>query len=429
MSAPDRDGSKLLGVGGRTIERRAIVVHAGLAVGFGIALIGRLAATNGVIATDFTAFWTGWWLILHGQAGVLYDPAAQRAAQQAIMAGFQFQGGLMAFLNPPHVAVAGLPFGWLADHAGERVAFLVWTAGNIGLLVTLDRWLREAWGASAGPTRWVITTALVAFYPVFQTLNIGQTSLLLGVAAMGLYRAVASSQPVAGAGWLLALTVKPQLMPAVLVFLLASRCWRMLACFAAMMLAAIVTTAAALGTTIWTTYLLHLRELEPYWGTGTPGHMRNIRGLLTRVVGSIGQPAIDAASYGVWIAGTLLVACALFAWRLHKATDIRPGYSLALAVGLLVSPHLFVQDVVVWTIPLMLYTAALRDAGRRWQPFATFALCWPVLFAVGHFADIRTGDPALSVETQVAALIAAAAMIAVGARRLALAFRVPAALT
>jgi len=420
MSAHDRDDSKPLGAGRRSIERRAIVVHAGLAVGFGIALIARLAATSGAIATDFTAFWTGWWLILHGQAGLLYDAAAQREAQQTLMAGFQFHGGLMAFLNPPHVALAGLPFGWLADHAGERVAFLVWTAGNLGLLVTLDRWLREAWGATTGPTRWLITTALLAFYPVFQTLNIGQTSLLLGVSAMGLYRAVASSQPLAGGAWLLALTVKPQLMPAVLVFLLARRCWRTTGYFAAMLLAAIVATAAVLGTTIWTTYVIQLRALEPYWGTGTPGHMRNVRGLLTRVVGSIGQPAIDATSFGVWIGGTLLVAGALFAWRLHKATDIRPGYSLALAVGLLVSPHLFVQDVVVWTVPLTLYAAALRDAGQRWQPFATFALSWPVLFAVGHFVDIRTGDPALSVESQVAALIAATALIAVGARRLAL---------
>src|SRR4029079_18133767 len=156
----------------------------GLAVGFGIALAATLTSRDGVIATDFTAFWTGWWLILHGQAAVLYDAVAQRAAQQMLMEGFQFHGGLMAFLNPPHVALAGLPFGWLADHAGERVAFLVWTAGNVGLLVTLERWLREAWGPTDRPTRWVITTALVAFYPAFLTLNIGQTSLLLAVAAM-----------------------------------------------------------------------------------------------------------------------------------------------------------------------------------------------------------------------------------------------------
>jgi hypothetical protein len=400
------------------IDRKILAVHTGLTAGFGIALLGTLISREGVIATDFTVFWTGWWLILHGQGAGLYDAALQRTVQQMLMAGFQFHGGLMAFLTPPHAALAGVPFGWLADHVGERAAFLLWTAGNVSLLATLDRWLREQWGATTGPARWLITTALGAFFPVFQTLNIGQTSLLLGVASLGLYRAVASSREVTGGAWLLALSIKPQLMPALLVFLIAKRCWRMLAWAGAMLLTAAAATAAVLGPTVWVHYLDHVRALESYWGTGTPGYMRNLRGFLTRVIGSMGEPAISSASYGIWIVGTVIVAVALFTWRIHKLTDDRPPYSAALAIGLLVSPHLFVADVLIWAVPLMLYTAALRDAGRDWQPFAAFALSWPVLFAVGHVIDLRTGDPALSVVSQVIVCMVATAAIFAGTRRL-----------
>ena len=402
--------------------RKVLIVHVGLGVGFGIALILTIMSPGGVVATDFTVFWTGWWLILSGQAPLLYDAGAQRAAQHMLMAGAQFQGGLMAFINPPHVALAGVPFGWLADHAGERAAFLVWTAGSVALLVRLDRWLREAWGETDGPSPWLLTSALVAFYPVFQTLNIGQVSLLLGVAVLGLYRAIDSSQPRSGAAWLLALSIKPQLMPALLVFLVARRCWGVIAYAAAMMLVAGSLTAALLGPLIWVDYAVHLGELEHFWGTGTPAHMRNVRGLLTRLPGFMGQPAIDAVSLGIWVTATLLLAVVFLYFRIHRLQDSRPTYSFAVAAGLLVSPHLFVQDVLIWTVPLVLYAGALRDAGRRWRPFATFALCWPTLFALGHILDLRMGGgPAISVISQIAALVVATAMIGVGTWRLSVA--------
>jgi hypothetical protein len=398
------------------LGRRVIVaVHSTVALSFAISLLRKLLTPEGVVATDFTVFWTGWWLILHGQGHALYNEAAQRATQQALMNGFSFQGGLMAFLNPPHAALAGLPFGWLADHAGERVAFIAWTSVNVALLLYLDRRLRETLRVTEGPARWIVTSALFAFYPVFHTLNVGQMSLLLAVAALELHRAVDASQPRAGAAWFLALTIKPQLVPAVLVFLIGRRRWKLIAYAIGALALAAAITAMVLGPAIWVDYARQVGQLEHFFAQGTPAHMLNLRGSLTRALGSSEQPPIDAAAYAIWIAATLLVAV-LFAYRrIHEAQDTRAAYALALAVALLSSPHLFVQDAVVWTVPLALYTAALMDIGADWRPIAGFVLSWPLLFIVVRLVDLA-GDqgPRLRIDPLVITLIVATVVIGRG---------------
>jgi glycosyl transferase family 87 len=398
------------------LGRRVIVaVHFALALGFAVSLVRTLLTPEGVVATDFTVFWTGWWLILHGQAHVLYDEAAQRAAQQVLMSGFSFQGGLMAFLNPPHAALAGVPFGWLADHAGERAAFIAWTAISVALLVVLDRRLRETLGVTEGPARWMVTSALFAFYPVFHALNIGQMSLLLAVAALGLHRAADGSRPVAGAAWFLALTIKPQLVPAVFVFLVARRCWRLIAYALGALALAAAITAAVLGPGIWLDYARQVGHLEQFFAQGTVAHMLNLRGSLTRALGASAEPSIDAAAYAIWIVATLLVAVVFASRRIHEAQDTRAAYGLALAVALLSTPHLFVQDAVLWTVPVALYTAALRDSGANWRPFAGFVLSWPILFVVVRLVDLAGGQaPRLRIDPLVVALIVATVVIGRG---------------
>jgi uncharacterized membrane protein len=257
-----------------------------------------------------------------------------------------------------------------------------------------------------------MTSALFGFYPVFHALNIGQMSLLLAVAALGLHRAVEASEPRAGAAWFLALTIKPQIVPAVFVFLVARRCWRLLAYALGALALAAAIAAAVLGPTIWFVYARQVGALEHFFGQGTPIHMLNLRGLLSRALGSSAQPSIDVVAYVIWIVAFVLVGL-LFAYRrLHEAQDTRAAYALALAVALLTSPHLFVQDTVVWIVPLALYTAALRDSGANWRPFAGFALSWPILFTVVRLIDLAGGHgPRLRIDPLVIVLIVATGVI------------------
>src|SRR5262249_34394727 len=133
--------------------RGPMAIYLGLAVGYAAVLIKDLVSPDIITATDFTVFWGAWHQILHGQALSLYDEAAQRTTQQLLMHGRYFEGGLMAFLNPPHAALAGVPFGWLADRAGESTAFVAWTAGNLALLALLVRELAAEWEPESAEQR------------------------------------------------------------------------------------------------------------------------------------------------------------------------------------------------------------------------------------------------------------------------------------
>src|SRR3954454_19762669 len=197
-----------------TVNRACIAASAGLAIGYFVILVRDCVDLEILTATDFTVFWSAWHLILHGRAAELYSEAAQRSTQQLLMGGGYFEGGLMAFLNPPHFALATLPAGWLADNAGERTAFLAWGLANAGLLVVLIRRLLDEWGPFERPQhRVMLVAAMLAFYPVFVTLRTGQLSLLLAVALLGVYRAARAERPWVAGAWLTVLTFKPQLVP------------------------------------------------------------------------------------------------------------------------------------------------------------------------------------------------------------------------
>lgn len=394
------------------LGRRALIaVYIGLAIGFALQILRTLTTPGALLATDFTVFWTGWSLLLHGPASALYDAAAQKATQQSLMGGMHFQGGLMAFLNPPHAALAGVPFGWLADHAGERTAFLVWTGGNLALLAILDRYLRDEWGSSVRGHEWVLTCALLAFYPVFCAVNNGQTSILLAVAVLGVYRATERSHAWTAGAWLSVLSIKPQFLPMVLIYLAARRCWRVIGCAILMGVILAVLTTVALGPSIWFDYLTQVRHLEQFWGTGTPAYMLNVRGALTRVIGTGGQAAIDALAYAVWLFAMVLVGIVLVHRRVDRNQDARSAYAFVVAVALLTNPHLFIQDAVVWTVPLVLHAAASRGVSGESPLFAQFALSWPVLFAATRFLDAESGRQAMWLVPQMCVLTAAPLLI------------------
>jgi len=387
-------------------QRAIVAIYAGLAVGFVLATIRAVGAPGGITSTDFTVFSTGWWLILHGQGAALYDPHAQAAAQHIVMGGAQFEGGLLAFLNPPHAAVAGTPFGWLAERTSASLAFATWTACNVVLLWLFDRWLRESIGATAGAKRWTITFALLAFYPVFEVIRLGQVSLLLAVAVLGVYRAVIDSRPVAGAAWLLVLSIKPQLMLPMLVFLAVQRSTRLLMYAAAMSLVTAVATSIVLGPAIWLDYARHITELEQFFATGTPEYMLNVRGALSRA-GVLDPPTIERVAFALAITASAILGVMLARQRIHARNEIRAAFAMSVATALLFSPHFFVQDAVIWAVPIVLIAEASWTRESR-RPFITaFALGIPVLFAFAHFAESgRHPAPRFPFDAQFAVLVA-----------------------
>jgi glycosyl transferase family 87 len=400
-----------------SLERGAVVTHLRrlvtslhvlLAIGFASSAVYRVLTPDGVIDSDFTVFRSAWWLILHGQGASVYDASTQRAAQHLLMGGREFAGGLMSFLNPPHAALAGVPLGWIADHAGAGVAFALWAIVNVLLLVRLDYLVRNLLGVDRGEPRWMVTFAILAFYPVFYTISIGQLSLLLAVGAIELLRAVERGHAPAAAAWLMVLSIKPQLLPPLVVLLAIRGCWQTLRWAAAFGTVLVVLSTMALGRAIWIDYLDNLHGLEQFFAAGTPVYMMNVRGMLTRLLApGVSANAIYLASVAAWVAAMVMVAILLVRGRAAGDGDLHADFALTLAVALFFNPHLFPQDTVIWIVVLAACTHTRRERGRRWQPFVAFALSWPLLFTVARSLDAAAG---LSVHPSPVHLVLSAAV-------------------
>lgn len=370
--------------------RRALLAcYIGLAAGLAAATLRTVLSPTGVVATDFSVFATGWWMILHGQGSALYDANSQAAAQTVVMRGMHFEGGLLAFLNPPHAAVAGLPFGWVVERVGVGMAFVLSIAINIGLLFVLDRGLKQTLGIR-GAARPLMTAGLLAFYPVFEVIKLGQVSLLLAVAILGLYRGVNASRHVVAGGWLLVLSIKPQLLLPIAVFLICRGCYRVLVWSAMLALVAVVITSIVLGPSIWLEYVRHIGQLEQFFGTGTADYMLNVRGALLRLAPGVSPHAIRIAAFALTLAASGCLATFFWLGQVHKDEDGRLAYALAVAVALLFSPHLFAQDTVIWAVPLSFVVCSAFGAAPRRLSATVFILLAPIMFTLAHFTGSTT---------------------------------------
>jgi hypothetical protein len=403
-------------LGGRlSFERVVGLLSAAIALGLAYHLVAELSSARDLTATDFTVFRTGWELILRGRVADLYDPVAQEEVQRALLhqvGSNGFQDGLMAFLHPPHAALAGCALGWVADRLGTSAAFWLWTACSVAFLVRLARLVRDELGGGPRVTALVAVT-LAAFYPVLETLQQGQVSALLGLAALAGVVALRQGRLWEAAAWLLVLSIKPQTLPALVVVLAVRRQWRVLGYAVALGAGAALVTTLVLGGHVWWDYLARLPALERFFGAGTPDHMPTIRGQLTRLLGADRHATIDVVALVTWVAA--LAAAGIVAARTRREADCRAPFAFALAAGALTSPHLFPQDVLLWVAPVTLVLSLARDAGDEtlWRRRVRIVLSWPLWFVLARALDIREAPrPRMPVDLMLVPLALATAWAA-----------------
>jgi hypothetical protein len=352
-----------------------VALHAALAVGY-LGLLGReLASRERLVSSDFTAYDTGAALVAEGAAARLYDADAQADAQARLIAPHLFPGGLMAFLNPPHVALVLAPLARL-DFA---TAFRLWTALQLGLVVLAARRV-AALVARSSLERAAVFTSVGAFWPVFYALQLGQLSPLLVLAALELYAALAERRHARAGAWLFALAAKPQLLPLFPILLVYSGRVRALLWAGLFGALAFVVTGAALGFDVWGRYARGLVSLERFFAQGT--------------LAFGARAAVTLASFAALFVVAVLVEAR---WRRRRLLGEEPSafarrYALTAALALVFSPHLFAQDLALWIAPLAIFLSALD--GERRAAFARFALAWPLGFVVVAAVHGATGRSA-----------------------------------
>jgi hypothetical protein len=161
-------------------------------------------------------------------------------------------------------------------------------------------------------------------------------------------------------------------------------------------LVAVLITSIVLGPSIWLEYVRHIGQLEQFFGTGTADHMLNARGALLRLAPGVSPHAIRIAAFTLTLAASGCLATFFWFSQVHRDEDGRLAYALAVAVALLFSPHLFVQDVVIWAVPLSFVVCSAFRAARRRLSSTVFILLAPIVFTLAHF----TGSTPASSQSQ-----------------------------
>lgn len=386
------------------------LVVAAAYLGLWIALI----VNNGSRAADYTAFMTGWTIVLDGRGHDLYDVPTQIEVQGRLLGGLSFEAGLNPFNNPPHAVLPFLPLALMP----LVPSYVVWGVIQLCLLTWLARRLLTQIAAGwRGTERLLLVAAVLAMPPLLITFLQGAMSLVVTVAMLEAFLALRSGHDRAAAAWLVVMSLKPQVVVAIGAAILGERRRRLIAWALAFLGALVVLATLVMGVGIWSAYA---RFLGDYVGSFDvlsvrPAVMWNLRGTLTMLLGldaAATADAINTIALLAWIAGLVGIAV-WWSRREWDPTSLRfqLGFSLTLVLGMLFSPHVNPHDGVLLAPAGALAYGSIRE--RKSGPAfgaMLFAAPFLVLLMNPISANDVSGTP---IRVPVAIMLVMAAWISV----------------
>ncbi len=334
------------------------------------------------IPTDFINVWSAGKLVGDGHPAFAYDWNIQKQLQVAVL-GQNYEGNFAWHYPPPFLFVAAL-----LAHFPYPVAYIGWAAVSfVPYLLVMRAIVGRPFGL-----------VLAAAFPVVLTNTLVGQNGFLTASLIGGMLILLPTRPVLAGICLGLLSYKPQYGLLFPFALIAASQWRVFFTAAAVAAAMAAASWLAFGTESWQAFVhwlpmfsqAFLTEGRAYWGK-----MQSIFALV-RFFGG-GEPLAWLLQ---WImTGTVAVAMVLL-WRSRIDYALKAA---ALATGtLLVTPYLFLYDVMVLAIPVaFLVRLGLREGFRRYE-----------LPALGLAAFLLMFYPLFAAPTGFAATLIVAALIA-----------------
>ena len=299
------------------------------------------------LANDFTGFYAAWQFLLDGHAVQLWDPAAHKAAANAVI-GYNFSGSY-----PPsytaHYMMASAVFGLLP----YMVSFAVWVPViSLPYLFVASKIIDH---------RGALILAC-AFPSLLANVYVGQNGCLTAAFIGGALLAMQAGRPILAGCLIACLTYKPHFGILVPLALIASRQWRVFVSAAAWVVGIVLLTWLVLGTDAWVASfnaLLSTNQNTLVDGLHDWHKQQNPFGLV-RVLGGnvelawLAQGAVTLAMAGwVW-----------FAWAPTWAS--RQPFAMKAAIlsigAFVASPYSYMYDTMILAIPVAF---VLRDGLDR----------------------------------------------------------------
>jgi hypothetical protein len=359
---------------------RRLLIAAQLLVAIAYAL-PVLTIADRLTGCDFLIYYTGGGIVRDGQGSRLYDLNLQ-TVYQAKALGLESSDpsfGLFPFINPPHAALLLTPFAYLSPRAAASI-FLAFDC-LIAAWVLYRLWQLAA-GWSRGEQILLLTTVL-ATEVFWYGLGLGTMTVLVFACVLEYYLALRAGRDTRAAIWLIAATVKPQLilLPALIPF--AQRRWRLIGVAMGLGLLVGLSVSLVLGFHVWLDYLRVLREVsahgETYGALSTL--MNNLRMILYWIVP---PQALMPLVYLALFAG---VVGTFWLWRSSREFELR--FALTVMLGLFLAPYVHYQDTLVAFLPAALSYDFVRSKRPKFLPV------FPVLVLAATFVR-----PALFVARQ-----------------------------
>jgi arabinofuranan 3-O-arabinosyltransferase len=317
------------------------------------------------IHTDFLNVWAAGKLALDGQPALAWDWEIHKQVQVAML-GRNYIGDYAWHYPPPFLFVA-----MLLAHFSYASGLVGWAAASFVPYMAMMRGLvGQRFGLLVG----------AAFPVVLANTMAGQNGFLTA-ALLGGTLVLMPARPVLSGICLGLLSYKPQyglLFPLVLI---AASQWRVFCAAAVTTLALALMSWIAFGTDSWQAFFHWMPMFSQAFfteGRATFYKLQSVFGLV-RTIGGSEQLAWTLQ----WmISGTVLVSVVML-WRSRTEYALKAA---ALAAGtLLLTPYLFLYDLMVLAIPVgLLVRIGLADGFRRGE-LASLACAMGLLIAFPFF--------------------------------------------
>jgi hypothetical protein len=360
--------------------RRLLARLVAIGLGYsGITLATHLAPASSAALHDFTVAWVATRVAFAG--GNAYSQETTELIQTTLLGSLQPAGmDQMAFVSPFYHVFLTAPFALLDYPLASRLWLgLVFSCVAAGILLTLKtlRWtprLSE-----------FVPVAIAGFFafPAFASAVLGQTAALVFLLMVVTIWADDNRRPFVAGPMLAVATVKPQLVallvPALLVWWLAGRQWKVLAGFAGT-LAALVGASLLMSPQWPWEFLAAMNRYPSYKDVRTgPEYL-----IPTSSPFGQGLVVIVIALLSLWL---------IWAWR-DAAKSPRDGFIPAAALTMVMTCVILPQtNIVNWVVCLPAILLVLRDLPRSgpWQrglwvlaclavlilPWVAYAAFWP----------------------------------------------------
>lgn len=330
---------------------------------------------------DFSSVYVGARAVAEGYSAQLYNLDLQRRLMDAAILPYH-RANMLPFIYPAYVAVLLSPLGAIS----LEKAFLVWTGINfLAAGWTATRLIRY----SAGPIRqrFPLLLAFFAWLPLQLTLSHGQFGLLCALAFTETVVALRAGKQWQAGGWLTLGLIKPQLLVFPLLAFLLWRFWRTLAAFVSASLVVFGISFAKLGYWI-PEYIRFIGNFNQKGAEVSlyPGAMQNWRGLVYALL----KTDHSFAAYGlltVLSVGSLITMVLIcyqpgsnwrdaVRWTMPDLWEAR--FAIAILLGILSSPYLYLHDWVVALPAAFFLFSCLRNLAVIPSNRSRVALSWLV---------------------------------------------------